>query len=75
MLQITSGIRQTVQGDFYALDPGATSHWLFIHAWDGSGFYVETNDSKIKGQLKTHFSSIEEVEGAPASYEALFLPI
>jgi tetratricopeptide (TPR) repeat protein len=75
LFDITSGIRRTVQGDFYALDPGATSHWLFIHAWDGNGFYIETDDPKIKRQLKTHFQAMEEVEGAPPPYEGLFLHI
>ena len=35
-LYITSGIRQTVAGDFHAFDPGAASHWLFIRAWEAA---------------------------------------
>jgi len=75
LLHITSGIRQTIEGDFQAFDPGATSPWIFIRAWDGSGFYIEINDPKSKERLKTHFQSIEEVEGATPPYEGLFLRI
>jgi hypothetical protein len=74
-LRITSGIRQTIRGDFYAFDPGAASHWLFIRAWEGSGFYIETNDRKSNLQLKTHFPSMEEVEGASPPFEGLFILI
>jgi len=74
-LRITSGIRQTIEGDFQAFDPNATSHWIFIHAWDGSGFYIEINDPKGKERLKTHFQLVEEVEGATPPYEGLFLRI
>ena len=72
-LDITSGIRQTIAGDFTAFDPGATSHWIFIRAWDGSGFYIEINDSNSKKRLMTHFQSVEEVDGAPPPYEGLFI--
>ena len=74
-LRITSGIRQTIEGDFQAFDPGAASHWIFIRAWEGSGFYIETNDLKSKEQLKTHFQSGEEVDGASPPYESLFIRI
>lgn len=75
LLQITSGIRQTMEGDFTAFDPGATSHWLFIHAWDGRGFYIEINDPKSRDRLKTHFQAMEEVEGATPPYEGLLIRI
>jgi tetratricopeptide (TPR) repeat protein len=74
-LDIASGIRQTIEGDFQAFDPGATSHWILIRAWEGSGFYVETNDPKIKKQLKTHFQAVEDVDGASPPYEGLFTRI
>ena len=75
LLDITSGIRQTIKGDFQAFDPGATSPWLFIRAWDGSGFYIETNEPDIKKQLKTHFQSAEDTDGASPPYEGLFIRI
>jgi tetratricopeptide (TPR) repeat protein len=75
LLHITSGIRQTIEGDFQAFDPGATSPWIFIRAWDGSGFYIETNDVEVRQQLQTHFQSVEEVEGAQPPYAGLFIPI
>ena len=74
-LRITSGIRRTVEGDFTAFDPDGTSHWIFIRAWNGSGFYIETNDPKIKRQLQSQFRWIEEVEGTYTPFEGLFLPI
>jgi tetratricopeptide (TPR) repeat protein len=74
-LRIAAGIRQTIAGDFQAFDPGATSHWIFIRAWDGSGFYIETNDSQIEKQLKAHFQAVEQVEGAYPPYEGLFIRI
>ncbi len=73
LLLITSGIQQTIEGDFMAFDPGATSHWIFIRAWNGSGFYVETDDPKIKERLLSHFQVVEEVEGASPPYESLFI--
>ncbi len=75
LLNIASGIRQTINGDFQAFDPGASSPWIFIRAWKGSGFYVETNDPKIKKRLKTHFPSVEDVEDVPSPYEGLFIHI
>jgi tetratricopeptide (TPR) repeat protein len=72
-LRITSGIQQTIKGDFQAFDPGTDSPWIFIRAWDGAGFYMETNDAEIKERLKTHLQGIEEVEGASPPYEALFI--
>jgi tetratricopeptide (TPR) repeat protein len=74
-LYITSGIRQTTAGDFHAFDPGAASPWIFIRAWAGSGFYIETDDTQIEKLLKTHFPSVEEVEGASPPYAGLFLRI
>jgi tetratricopeptide (TPR) repeat protein len=75
LLHITSGIRQTVAGDFTAFDPGAASHWIFLRAWDGRGFFVETDDPQVEKQLKAHFTAGEEVEGAEAPYHGLFIPI
>jgi len=74
-LDITSGIRQTLAGDFQAFDKGAPSHWLFIRAWDGSGFYIEIDDPNSKERLKIHFQSVEEVDGASPPYESLFIRI
>ncbi|HET6822810.1 MAG TPA: hypothetical protein VFH34_09185, partial [Anaerolineales bacterium] len=74
-LRITSGIQQTVEGDFTGFDSGSTSHWIFIRAWNGSGFYIEINDPKIKERLKTQFPWMENVEGAYPPYEGLFLPV
>jgi tetratricopeptide (TPR) repeat protein len=75
LLQLASGIRQTIKGDFQAFAPGAVSPWIFIRAWDGNGFYIETDDPKIKEQLKTNFQRIEEVEGASPPYESLFIAL
>src|SRR5215213_6761853 len=55
LLAITLGIRQTVAGDFQAFDQGAATPWLFLRAWDGSGFYLELNDPDSKERLKAHF--------------------
>jgi hypothetical protein len=74
-LDIASGIRQTIEGDFQAFDKDAPSHWLFIRAWGGSGFYIELDDSNSKERLKTHFQSVEEVDGASPPYEGLFIRI
>ena len=74
-LRIASGIHQTIQGDFHAFDPGSTSHWIFIRAWDGSGFYIETDDPQVEKQLKAHFQAVEDVEGVYPPYEGLFLRI
>jgi tetratricopeptide (TPR) repeat protein len=75
LLEIASGLRQTRQGDFQAFDPDAALHWLLIRAWEGNGFYIETNDPRSKQRLKAQFPSAEEVEGARPPFESLFLPI
>lgn len=75
LLHITMGIHQTIAGDFQAFDPGATSPWIFIRAWDGTGFYIETNDPEIKKQLKQHFQAVDDAEGAHPPYEGLFIRI
>jgi len=75
LLLITSGIRQTIEGDFQAFDPNATSAWIFIRAWHGNGFYIETNDPNSKEQLKTQFPSAEEVDGASPPYVGLFIRV
>ena len=74
LFRITSGVSQTIEGDFKAFDLGSTSHWLYIRAWDGSGFYVETNDPQVKKHLKSQFQAVEEVEEAHHPYEGLFIP-
>ena len=74
-LEITSGIQRTVKGDFQAFDRGGESPWLFVRAWKGEGFYIETNDPKIKARLKSQFPSLEEVQGAAAPYLGMFIPI
>jgi tetratricopeptide (TPR) repeat protein len=74
LLEITSGIYQMHAGDFQAFDPGATYPWIFIRVWGGKGFYVETNDPKIKERLENHFQSIEKVEDVTPPYEGLFIP-
>jgi len=75
LLDITTGIHQTIEGDFQAFDPGATSPWIFLRAWDGAGFHIETNDPEIKDQLKQHFQAADDVEGASPPYEGLFIRI
>lgn len=74
-LLLTSGIHQTSKGDFYALDPDADSHWLFLRAWEGSGFYIETDDPKIQERLKSQYPGLEEVEGVPPPYKGFFIGI
>jgi len=74
-LRIASGIRQIMEGDFTAFDPGSTSHWILIRAWKGSGFYIEINDPTNKERLKTQFQSVEDVEGVLSPYEGLFIRI
>jgi tetratricopeptide (TPR) repeat protein len=74
LLSIASGIRQTIQGDFHAFDPGASSNWLFLRAWEGKGFYIEIDDPAGRERLKSHFRSLEELDGASPPYEGLFIP-
>ena len=75
LLSICAGIRQTIRGDFQAFDPGASSHWIFIRAWEGSGFFIESNDSISMERLKTHFPWVEDAEGADPPYASLFIRI
>jgi len=75
LLQIALGIRQTVHGDFQAFDGEEASPWLFIRAWEGNGFYIETNDHQIKKYLITYFPTVEDVEDVPPPYEGLFIHI
>jgi tetratricopeptide (TPR) repeat protein len=72
-LRITAGIQQTIAGDFQAFEPDIPTPWIFIRAWEGSGFYIETDDTQIEQQLKTHFPAMEEVEGASPPYVGLFI--
>ncbi len=74
-LSITSGIRQTIQGDFQAFGPDADSPWIWIRAWEGDGFYAETDDPKIKERLKSKFESVEDVQGATPPYEGMFIRV
>jgi hypothetical protein len=75
LLRITAGIYQTIDGYFKAFDKDSISHWLEIRAWDGSGFYIETNDEKIKQLLKHRFQEVEDVEEAKHPYEGLFISV
>ena len=72
-VRIASGIRKTMEGDFQAFDPDETSPWIFIRAWEGNGFYIETNDPQAEKRLKKHFQAVEEVEGATPPYQGLFI--
>jgi tetratricopeptide (TPR) repeat protein len=74
LLGITSGIRKTFEGDFQAFDPGESAPWIFIRAWEGNGFYIETNDPKTKKRLESHFQGVEEIEGATPPYQGIFIP-
>lgn len=74
-LRITSGIQKTNTGDFLAFDPGATSYWVFIRAWDGNGFYVETDDPQSMEQLLSRFEGAEKMEGIAAPYQGFFIRI
>jgi tetratricopeptide (TPR) repeat protein len=73
-VKILSQIRKTYEGDFQAFDPGQDSPWIFLRAWNGSGFYIETNDPRLKHSLMSLFKGVEEVEGASPPYVSLFLP-
>ena len=75
LLALASGIQQTRRGDFQAFDPGGESPWVFLRAWEGSGFYAETNDAGVKKQLRDHFPRAEEVDGASPGYEGMFIRI
>jgi hypothetical protein len=75
LLRITAGIYQTIEGYFNAFDKGSTSHWLEIRAWDGSGFYIETNDEAIVKRLQSRFQEVEDVEEAKLPYQGLFISI
>lgn len=57
---ITSGIRQSIDGDLHAFDASMTAHWILTRVGEGSGLYIETNDPKIKERLKTRFQAVEE---------------
>ncbi|HKY53978.1 MAG TPA: hypothetical protein VJM08_06710, partial [Anaerolineales bacterium] len=74
-LRIASGIQRTIAGDFQAFEPGADTPWIFIRAWEGNGFYIETNDTQIEKKLKTNFPEMEAVEGADPPYVGLFIRI
>jgi tetratricopeptide (TPR) repeat protein len=75
LLGITAGIRKTIEGEFQAFEKGAASYWLLIRAWEGSGFYIETDDPETAQRLKARFPSAESVDGVPAPYEGLFIRI
>ncbi len=74
-LSLATGIRQIVAGDFQAFDPGGDSPWVFLRAWEGNGFYVETDDPQVEKQLKAHYQAVEEVEGASPPYQGFFIRI
>jgi len=62
ILRLTSQIYQTIDGDLKAYENNSPSHWIFIRAWDGTGFYFETNDPSVKELYKTRFDFYENVE-------------
>jgi hypothetical protein len=62
LLRITSKIYQTIDGDLKAYENDLPSHWILIRAWDGTGFYFETNDPTIKELFKDRFDFFEDVE-------------
>ncbi len=75
LLRITAGIVQTIDGCLKAFDKGSAAHWFYLRAWDGSGFYIETNDPEIKASLQARFQNVtDDVEEARLPYEALFIP-
>ncbi|GEM_PF-1944548 len=75
LIRITAGIYQTIEGYFKAFDKDSTSHWLEIRAWDGEGFYIETNDEKVKKRLQSEFQEVEEIDEARPPYQSLFISI
>jgi len=75
ILRITQGIDQTIDGYLSAYDRDLSSHWVTIRAWDGSGFYIETDDPEIKARLISQFEDVEEVKEASHPYEGLFISV
>ena len=74
LLRITSGIYQTIEGDFIAFEKDSTSHWFYIRAWDGGGFYIEMNDPETQERLKNQFQAVEDIKETHLPYEGLFIP-
>lgn len=75
LLRITSGIRQTIEGEFKVFDPGSISNWLYIRAWDGAGFYIMTDDPKVKEHLIGQFEAVEDEDESASPYLGLFIPV
>lgn len=75
LFRITSGIHQTIDGDFKGFDPGLTSNWIYIRAWDGGGFYIMMDDPKVKEHLKDQFEAVEDEDEAASPYLGLFIPV
>ncbi len=62
LVQIASGILQTIDGIFEAYRDEANSPWLVIRAVDSSSFDVLSSDSKVLEKVRRSF---REVTGLP----------
>jgi hypothetical protein len=61
LLEVVSGIDQTVQGTLSAFRAGGMSPWLIVRAVDGTAIDIETEDDAVLNKIKSSFGSVSDL--------------
>ena len=62
LLELASGVSQTIDGDFYCYRNGLPSRpWVTIRAIDSSAFDVDSEDATVIGRIKGHFGHVVDI--------------
>jgi len=61
LMQIVSGIFQTIDGEFEAHHGGENSPWLIIRAVDSSSFDVISSDSEVLERVRRNFGEVTDL--------------
>jgi hypothetical protein len=61
LVQIVSGIHQTIDGKFQAYRDKANNPWLIIRAVDSTSFDVLSSDSKTLEKMRRNFRDVTDL--------------
>ena len=61
LLQMVSGIDQTIEGTFNAFRAGGKTPWLIIRAVDGTAIDIETLDDAVLNKIRYSFRNVSDL--------------
>jgi hypothetical protein len=59
-VRLASGVAQVIDGDFLALQPGASQPWLLVRAVDSTLFVVVTENGSLLDRVRRRFRDVRD---------------